>query len=196
MLADMRKQAGREGGFTLIELLVVMIIIAILMAVAIPTFLSQKNNALKTKATANIKNVVNAVESCASQITGGGYLQKANAATGDIDYNCADKATLEEYEKSLAQLQLQATAPTTVADQGKYQVALSPSGAGYMVQTVINDSNIPVFFAEIHAANGALYKFCGTTAFTAPTDATSYSLTPPAATTLKDTKTCKTGKWG
>ena len=73
MLARLRERSEAESGFTLIELLVVMIIISILMAVAVPTFLSQKNNALKTQATSNIKQVITALESCAAAITQGGY---------------------------------------------------------------------------------------------------------------------------
>ena len=63
MLADLKKADRSEGAFTLIELLVVMIIIAILMAVAIPTCLSQKNTAVKTAAIANMKQFTNALES-------------------------------------------------------------------------------------------------------------------------------------
>ena len=45
MFEKMRKRMSGEGGFTLIELLVVIIIIAILAAIAIPTFLGQRQKA-------------------------------------------------------------------------------------------------------------------------------------------------------
>src|SRR4051812_39296469 len=107
-----------EQGFTLIELLVVMIIISILMAVAVPTFLSQKNTALKTQATSNIKNVINAVESCASQITTGGY-------TDGNGTDCTNQTQLEGYEASLKNLKIQSTAlNANITDVPKTQVAL------------------------------------------------------------------------
>lgn len=173
----------REQGFTLIELLVVMIIISILMAVAVPTFLSQKNTALKTQATANIKQVVNAIESCAAQITTGGYVD--NSATPPM--SCGDGPTLEGYEKSLTQLKIQAEAPAaSAAGSAQTQVALTASQQGYMVQKVIADSGKFVFFAEIHTDAGDLFKLCSTTPLT-------IASTTGAADPV--TKTCKTGKW-
>ena len=62
-----------ESGFTLVELLVVMIIIAILMAIAVPIFLSQKNKAVATGTKSDVTNVGDWFDSCAASATDGSY---------------------------------------------------------------------------------------------------------------------------
>lgn len=60
MLDMIRKRRGDEEGFTLIELMVVVLIIAILLAIAIPTFLGARTRANDRAAQSNIRNAMTA----------------------------------------------------------------------------------------------------------------------------------------
>jgi type IV pilus assembly protein PilA len=70
MLSKLRRRAEDEKGFTLIELLVVILIIAILAAVAIPTFLNQRGKAYDSNAQSMVKSAQVAEETYATSNNG------------------------------------------------------------------------------------------------------------------------------
>src|SRR5579871_5283925 len=87
MLHKLRQRAENERGFTLIELLVVILIIGILAAIAIPSFLNQKSKASDASAKELAHSAQVAAETYATDNSG--------------NYSGLTAAVLNQYEPTI-----------------------------------------------------------------------------------------------
>jgi type IV pilus assembly protein PilA len=166
-------EEGAEGGFTLIELMVVLLIMAILLAIAIPTFLGVKSGAQNRAVQSDLTNAITSAKAVYTNV--GSYGTQAQLASL--------VTTLHSSEPEL-------TFTTAAVSTGSHSISVYVSNDGLILLLAGQAANNTCWYAEDNeestAVNGGVTGATSTQgiSYSSSVGATAANCTAPNGTAL------------